>query len=368
VSTEGTGVRGEASAAESITYGVYGVSNSLWGTGVLGSAPNSGGAAYGGWFETASTAGAGVYAVATAFTGYTCGVYASINSTSGIGVHGYAPCYGVYGQAVDFSDDSFGVYGYAMNSPSGRGVYGSGAYCGVEAQSTDGDGIRSFSSGYNKSGVYGVNNLTDGTVFGVYGRTYSPSGYGVYYSGGIGGTGLMRAIVQTSQGPTGLDVVTAAGSWVEDFGEGTLVNGRCHIELDPLFMETVTIDAASPMKVFLQACDESCLDLVVKRGQTAFDVISPTRTDAAGAFTYRVVAKRKGFEEKRLDVCEAARADSYLYPELREKELREYEVERVRRDEERARRDEADRRRESERARLRHEEEQAVIGHAAMNE
>ncbi|MCU0612864.1 MAG: hypothetical protein MUE60_13885, partial [Candidatus Eisenbacteria bacterium] len=48
------------------------------------------------------------------------------------------------------------------------------------------------------------------------------------------------------------------------------------------------------------------------------------------AFDYRVVAKRKGFEEKRLDVCEAARTDSYLYPELREKERARRAAERAR--------------------------------------
>jgi hypothetical protein len=35
------------------------------------------------------------------------------------------------------------------------------------------------------------------------------------------------------------------------------------------------------------------------------------------------VPKRKGFGSKRLDYCAAAENDSYLYPELREKELLE---------------------------------------------
>lgn len=43
------------------------------------------------------------------------------------------------------------------------------------------------------------------------------------------------------------------------------MNSRCHIELDPMFRETVTIEAATPMKVFVQACDEDCLDTLVKR-------------------------------------------------------------------------------------------------------
>lgn len=34
-----------------------------------------------------------------------------------------------------------------------------------------------------------------------------------------------------------------------------------------------------------------------------------------------------GFEQKRLDYCKAAETDSYLFPELREKEQREYDEE-----------------------------------------
>jgi hypothetical protein len=65
---------------------------------------------------------------------------------------------------------------------------------------------------------------------------------------------------------------------------------------------------------------------VVERGATGFDVYNPLDPLATGGFGYRVVAKRKGFEAKRLDYCAAGERDSYLYPELREKELREMGV------------------------------------------
>lgn len=169
------------------------------------------------------------------------------------------------------------------------------------------------------TGVAGQSSAYTGTNFGVWGATNSPNGYGVYYSGGLGGTGKMTAIVSTSKGPTALGVHTTAGDWVEDFGEGQLVDGRCHIELDPLFLETVTVDAANPMKVFIQLLDE-CSGTRVIRSHTGFDVIELHAGDSHAAFMYRVVAKRRGFESKRLDYCKAAENDSYLYPELRDKE------------------------------------------------
>lgn len=134
----------------------------------------------------------------------------------------------------------------------------------------------------------------------------------------------------TSKGPTGLDVITAAGNWVEDFGEGQLQNGRCNIDLDPLFLETVTIDDANPMKVFITPDDPVCKGVAVIRGEAGFEVVELHDGVGNSPFVYRVVAKRKGFEENRLDYCGAAENDSYLHPELREKELQEHEEERDR--------------------------------------
>ncbi len=51
--------------------------------------------------------------------------------------------------------------------------------------------------------------------------------------------------------------------------------------------------------------------------------------DSNAAFMYRVVAKRKGFEDKRLDFCKAIETDSHLYPELRGQELQGLEKWRV---------------------------------------
>lgn len=87
-----------------------------------------------------------------------------------------------------------------------------------------------------------------------------------------------------------------------------------------MFLETVTIDERNPLKVFVQLENEESSGLRVRRGLTGFDVENGT---SKSSFWYRVVAKRKGFESKRLDYCKAAETDSYLYPELREKELTE---------------------------------------------
>ena len=127
-------------------------------------------------------------------------------------------------------------------------------------------------------------------------------------------------MVRTSQGPTLLYCQESPECWFEDFGEAQLVNRRAHIDLDPLFLETVTVDAADPTKVFVQPQDLSCKGLAVIPGATGFDVGELLGGTSNSPFTYRVVAKRKGFETKRLDYCKAGEDDPYLYPELREGE------------------------------------------------
>jgi hypothetical protein len=74
----------------------------------------------------------------------------------------------------------------------------------------------------------------------------------------------------------------------------------------------------------------------VEKGATGFDVIELRGGTSSVPFDYRVVAKRKGFEQMRLEYCEAAESDPYLYPEMREAQKREFE-ERKRRMEETAR-------------------------------
>ncbi len=233
-----------------------------------------------------------------------------------------------------------GAYGWHANGHSGG--LGTANY-GVEGKNTNGNW---GTLGNNNNGAYGeyaangnygylgsvsqgATGVNDNGKYGALGR----ASYGVYYSGGLGGTGTKSCIVKTSQGPTALYCQESPEAWFEDFGEGALVNGRAHIELDPLFLETVTIDASNPMKVFVELGGD-CNGVYVAKGATGFDVVELQGGASSAPFDYRVVAKRADFEEQRLEVCEEARDDPYLYPELREKQIRERERMKAAREEE----------------------------------
>jgi hypothetical protein len=219
----------------------------------------------------------------------------------------------VYGKSrpLDF-------YGYGGYFEGGyRGVHGRVVPTGSSSTYRGVDGYVAGGSGTNY-GTYGYA-TGSGTNCGVYG--YGGGGgtnYGVYYSNGLGGSGSKSCIVKTSQGPTALYCQESPENWFEDFGEGTLVNGQTHIELDALFLETVTINAANPMKVFVQL-EGDCNGVYVSKGVTGFDVVELKNGTSNVPFSYRVVAKRKGFEDKRLDYTAAGENDPYLYPEAAER-------------------------------------------------
>ena len=69
------------------------------------------------------------------------------------------------------------------------------------------------------------------------------------------------------------------------------------------------------MKVFVEIDDEACHGVAIKRGSAAFELVERQGGQTSCSFWYRIVAKRKGFEQMRLDVCEAAMKDIFLYPD-----------------------------------------------------
>jgi hypothetical protein len=185
-SSNGTGVRGEATASGGINYGVLGLTASTNGRGVQGSATASSGTTYGVYGLTASTEGRGVYGSASATSGNTYGVFGSSASSTGTGVYGEATATagagirrgvvgssasgtGVYGEATASTGTTRGVHGFSA-STEGRGVYGS-------ASATSG----------NTYGVFGVSTSPDGN--GVRGTNVTPTGYGVYSHGRFAATG-----------------------------------------------------------------------------------------------------------------------------------------------------------------------------------
>ena len=123
----------------------------------------------------------------------------------------------------------------------------------------------------------------------------------VTINGNLCVAGQKNAIVPTSRGMTKVYCDESTEIWFTDRGEGKTSNGSAHVDLDPLFLETITVNADHPLRVHVDLYGTDQAASVV-RGATGFDVV------IAGAdqieFSWRVEAKRKGYETNRLETLE----------------------------------------------------------------
>lgn len=278
---EKAAVHAEALGISGNTKGVTGITKSP------GSATGSAVGVYG-WAQSPSAIG-----------GSTFGVLGRTNSVPQAGADTSA---GVFGWGNVSSGRTYGVWGETESSTQWiSGIYGVNTAASGETRGVIGV-VNSTSS--NAAGVLG-SAPNSGNVKGVLGYCHSATGYGVYSDGNFAvAPGFTKsAIVDTSQGKVRFYSQESPENWFEDFGEGRLVQGRARIELDPLFLETITISEEHPMKVFIQVNDD-CNGVYVKRGLTGFDVIELQGGTSGAGFSYRVCGKRKGFEFVKMGLTE----------------------------------------------------------------
>jgi hypothetical protein len=132
--------------------------------------------------------------------------------------------------------------------------------------------------------------------------TSSTNGKGVYIEtkGGAGIQvvgGSKNAVVRTPSGAKALYSEESSEVWFTDYGFGKLEHGHARILFDPSFAQTINPD--EPYHVFVQSYGDAEL-YVQGRTPVGFDVVLKDG-DADAEFSYRIVAKRLGFEGKRLE-------------------------------------------------------------------
>lgn len=284
-------VRGQANSG----IGVFG--SSVQDQGVLG--------------ETNDAGHAGVSGINTAISssGYIGGAFA--------GVHGQSLVLdGVNGQS-DASAKS-GVYGINTNA-GGYGVFGRNdarnttGYLGGEFGAKGARGLFEGYLGYSDGGVLGKDNASGNyTYLGtsteacwVSGKFYQGGGVFEAHPTSTTWTTNKPATVKLDDGSSvKLFAEESAEIYFTDYGEGRLVNGRAHIDLDATFRQTVTIDTRNPLKVFVQLEDDCRGVYVAGKTATGFDVVELQAGTSNARFSYRVVCKRKYYEEERLATTE----------------------------------------------------------------
>lgn len=242
---------------------------------------------------------------------------------------------GVWGETLAASSSAFSsVQGYYGGTGAGAGVLGnyngtntggirSGVYgvCSTPAAANGGAGVYGYNaiaSGNQRIGVLGNYNgasfglgvvgvgfgggIPAGNIdVGVVGWRTNNANYSGYFNGNhVIANGTKTASIGTSKGNQLLYVTELPEVWFEDVGGGQLVNGTTHIQLDPLFLETIFVDQTHPMRVFLQEEGESNGLIVIKDADNkGFTVKEKNGGTSNITFSFRIMAKRLHFQDHR---------------------------------------------------------------------
>ena len=95
-----------------------------------------------------------------------------------------------------------------------------------------------------------------------------------------------------------LYAVEASENWFEDFGSAKLKDGAAVVAIDPLYAETVNTEI--DYHVFLTPRGECKGLYVTNQKGSSFEVRELNGGKSDIPFSYRIVAKRKGYEDLRL--------------------------------------------------------------------
>jgi hypothetical protein len=270
-----------------------------------------------------------------AFTSGDAGVFeggfdGSYNLGPGAGVYSESDTDGnfniaTYGFEFGSTQETIGVWGFSA-SPIGAGVLGQ-----VVTGSALGSGLVPLTGLWGDTGQAGdegvlgtaddgyplvaINNSTSGhptlDLF-AYDNTNSGGllfsaesfGFGGVCTITVGGhlacNGALGEVAPVDGGArkVALNAISAPENWFEDAGSGQLSNGEAVINLEPIFGQTV--NTGIDYHVFLTP-NGDCKGLyVAQKSATSFLVRELGGGSSSIAFDYRIMAKRKGYEQIRL--------------------------------------------------------------------
>jgi hypothetical protein len=281
------GIHGRAKGG----YGVVGTGGTSFG--------NFGGIGVGAFAGNSSHSGQGA-----------AGMYAQGGSNSGTGTGGPG-VWGIAGAGTPSAKDGPGVHG---QSGGGKGVFGQSTTSdGVHGHSTFGVGLRGTSP--NFVGLVGISDYSIGlygynvapNVPALFAESLAPSArIAAVFSGDVRVQGNFTVLGGAKSAavamPDGSEALVycqeAPEPYFEDFGRGQLANGVARLQLEPEFAAIVKRD---DYMVFITPNGEPKGALyVAQQNANGFEVREAQGGSSNVRFTYRVVAKRKDIEGKRL--------------------------------------------------------------------
>jgi hypothetical protein len=254
----GNGIFG--ATQQSSGFGVYAANLNPQGTGILGIGNNL--ATY-----TIPIDGAG-----GAFFGDLNGVYGFTAANTG---------YGVYGKATN-ATSAYGVIGTANNvaaaaPTSGDGGAFSGFNYGVSGYQTNGAASTQTAAGYFAN--------TDPSTTLVEAWSAANTHYKIWQSN----VGTVATCVPDLNGnAVTLHAAETPEFYFQDYGQAQLINGRAHINIDPVLAKNVTISERHPLRVFVQLEGDCNGVFVTNKTATGFDVVELNHGSSNVSFQWNI--------------------------------------------------------------------------------
>jgi hypothetical protein len=223
-------------------------------------------------------------------------------SETAIGVHGQSRSgVAVFGEVPSESNENtIAIYAQNYSTYAGQSA-GAGGF-GVYGLSAKGHGLVGATAAAGAAAVVGATNGVAGA--------YAAAFYGPVIVGGaftVVGGAKSAAVPHPDGSHRRLYCLESPESWFEDFGTSRLDCGRAEVRIDPDFAAVADV---SEYHVFLTGYGTDDLLHVKERTPTGFMVEADLdfaaikgklESDLDGAFGWRVVAKRKDIEGKRLE-------------------------------------------------------------------
>jgi hypothetical protein len=214
-------------------------------------------------------------------------------------VFGFSPKFGIVGEAAGNSGTGR-LSSVFVNGPAA--VWGDTGGYGYAVAGTTDNGIAGefINNSASQEATY-VGNFYNGNNSTVATLTGENGGCTFFGNGDVLCDGQISSASVTKDGERAVKTygVQSTENWYEDAGSAQLVNGIAHVQLEPTF--SLTVNTGIEYHVFLTPGGDSDGLYVSNKTAQGFEVHEQHGGHSNIAFDYRIMAKRAGHENERLE-------------------------------------------------------------------
>jgi len=221
-----------------------------------------------------------------------------------VGYHAlYSNTTGSQNTALGYNAGRYITGGSASNATSTNSLY-----LGYDTRALASGDTNEIVIGYQATGVgsnsvvLGNDSITKTILKGNVGiGTTDPGSYKLYVNGSFYATSKSSS-AKTSKGEYLFYSEESTEHWFSDFGSSKLLNGEIKIYLDPIFQESIS--DKNPYVVILSPTSECNGLYVAEKNKDSFLVKELNNGQSNATFDYKIVGKRRGYEDIRLEKME----------------------------------------------------------------